>query len=170
MKIRCFNTLSLSVLQTDTPDRIRERELKLYIMYTKLEVGKTYIATDTDTVFIAAQSDVDGAKLANCEHLYKEIHPRFTLVKTVNDQYYYVVHGVFGMGGRILDDEEPAKKLKKQIENAGGQELFKMFNTIPECAAYVQGCEDMAGWEEYRVTSTEEHKKVYGFLPGLKLF
>ena len=40
-----------------------------------LEVGKTYVATDTGTTFVASESDVKGAKLANSEHLYVEVTP-----------------------------------------------------------------------------------------------
>lgn len=38
-----------------------------------LQVGKTYRATDTNTVFVASESDVKGAALAGCNYLYEEV-------------------------------------------------------------------------------------------------
>lgn len=53
-----------------------------------LKVGRPYLATDTNTVFVANQSDVDGAQLANSEHLYKEVEgPNVNAVKRNRARY-----------------------------------------------------------------------------------
>jgi hypothetical protein len=90
-----------------------------------------------------------------------------TILKLKNGDVKFVVHGVFGEGGSsVLNSGEyrPSKAMKKRIEEAGGTEMMRMFNTPGECEAYKQGIEDMDGWMGYDYTTFEQHDKIYGWM------
>lgn len=76
----------------------------------------------------------------------------------------YIVHGVFGEGASDIADDESisAKEAKKLIKEAGGEEIFKMFDTPAECDAYVAGIDDMTGWLGAVFTGLKRHKAIFG--------
>jgi hypothetical protein len=76
----------------------------------------------------------------------------------------FVVSGIFGEAGSDVWESAVKKTpaLKKKIEQAGGFELFRFFNTKAEAEAYLLGIEDMDGWMGWMTTGKEDHQKVFG--------
>lgn len=87
----------------------------------------------------------------------------YTKFKLSNGEIKYSVHGVFGETSKVLEEGRPSKAMRKRIEESGGGELFRYFDTPEECDSYLQGVDDMNGWIDYTLTTTEQHEKLYGF-------
>ena len=56
---------------------------------------------------------------------------------------------VFGSGAARAYLEDGIKALKKAISNGDGAIYRRQFNTTGEKEAYLQGLEDMNGWQDY---------------------
>lgn len=95
-----------------------------------------------------------------------------TIGKGKNAKDMHVVTGIFGEGGSdVYENAEPnelTRKLKKQIEEASGEEMFRYFATEAEARAYRQGIEDMEGWQGFCYTSPENHQKIFGKIGKIK--
>jgi hypothetical protein len=84
----------------------------------------------------------------------------------VNNQLKYAVLGIFGqtaveMLDQLNDQEQELDEDTADEIASNGTEMFRLFETVPECNAYAQGIIDMMGNNDYAFLTGEQHKALF---------
>jgi hypothetical protein len=82
--------------------------------------------------------------------------------------YFYngkwIVSGIFGEDAAktYSDAKRITKKLIKEINELGGSECFRFFDTSKEAEAYELGLMDHVDWYGFSLTTKNHHEQIYG--------